>query len=162
MKSSLKLFFMNLAAVMIGLFAFGGTALAADDCKKDFLGFPRWYDYLTLDAECKIIGPSKDALDTEGNKIPDTSNSGQQYVQEIDVPKAAPLVLLAIIDILLRAAGMVAFAYIIISGFKFVLAQGNADKEKTARQTVINAAIGLIITLVAIGLVTNLGKFLAS
>lgn len=160
---SFKLFVINLTAIMIGFFAFSGTALANnhnnDPCKKDFLGFPRWYEYLTLDTDCRITGPSKDALDNDGNPIIDKNG---ENVTTVDIAKATPLVLIAVIDILLRLAGMVAFAYIIISGFKFVLAQGNADKEKAARQTVINAAIGLVITIVAIGLTTSLGRFLGT
>ena len=78
----------------------------------------------------------------------------------VDIAKLIPPVGIAIIDILLRVAGMAAFFYIVLSGFKFVLSQGSPDKEKSARQALINSAIGLIIALLAIGLVSGIRGFL--
>lgn len=163
MKNFVKQAFLTISAFMFSLSLFGGVAHAAlpANCEKgSFLGLPRWYEYLELDPDtCKIIGPSKEAIDSEGNAI--TYDDGRVKT-EVDIAKAAPLVFLAVIDILLRVAGMAAFVYIIISGFKFVTAQGSPDKEKAARQTIINAAIGLVISIVAIGLVTAVGNFLGN
>lgn len=136
----------------------GGRAFAAVDerCNNSFLGFPAWYAYLDVEyvddkKGCKIVGPAKTETDASGETI-----------SSVDVAKAAPMVFLAVIDILMRLAGMIAFAYVVISGFKFVLSQGNPEKEKAARQTIINALIGLVISILAIGLTTGLGRFLAS
>lgn len=120
-------------------------------CSNGFLGFPTWYKYLEIDQNCRIIGPTRPALDKKGEETGGT---------EVDVAKAIPLVALAVIDILMRLAGIVAFYYIVVSGFKFVLAQGSPDKEKAARQSLINSVIGLLISIFAIGVMTALGKYL--
>lgn len=130
-----------------GLFVPLNFASAA--CSNSFLGLPTWYKYLELDGQCRIVGPAKQVTGPSGD-----------LVDNVDISKAIPRVLLAVIDILMRLAGTVAFFYIILSGFKFVLAQGSPDKEKAARQALINSVIGLLISIFAIGVMTALGKYL--
>ena len=48
-----------------------------------------------------------------------------------------------------HVAAMVAVGFIIYGGFCFVLSTGNADKATAARKTIINAAIGALIVIMA-------------
>ena len=48
----------------------------------------------------------------------------------------------------------VSVAYIIVGGFKFMTSAGSADGSVKARKTIINAIIGLVISLVAIGAIS--------
>lgn len=143
------IFTLMLAASLCGVFGFQ-TARAADpdsvanNCKKSFLGLPHWYEYLELDPECRVNGPTKPGSDN------------------LDMTKVITRVSLAIIDILMRIGGMVAFGFIVYSGFRFVMSQGNPDQEKAARETAINALIGMVITIFAIAIVTFIGNKLAS
>lgn len=137
--------------LMVSVFGVFGMqpASAADDatagnCSNSFLGLPTWHKYLTKDSNCTIVGPTKQGSD------------------ELDVPKVATRVGLAVIDILLRVGGMVAFAFIVISGFKFTLSQGNPDQEKAARETAINAVIGMVITIFAVAIVSFIGDKISS
>lgn len=50
-----------------------------------------------------------------------------------------------IIGLVLLIAGIVAFGYVIISGFQYMTAGGDAAKAAGARQHIINAVIGLVI-----------------
>lgn len=68
------------------------------------------------------------------------------------------LVALAIIDILLRLAGIVAIAFVFYGGVKYVTSQGEPASTKQALQTIINALIGLAISLVAVALVAFIGS----
>lgn len=112
---------------------------AATTCAKPtFLGLVPWYQYLKLDASCDI----KNFM-----VLPDGS-------QHSDVP----LVVLAIIDDLLRITGLVAVGYVIYGGIQFITSQGSPDGTNKARQTVLNALIGLAIALVAITTVTFIGN----
>lgn len=121
---------------------------AADDtstggCSNSFLGLPAWYKYLELDSNCTVVGPS--IAKEDGST-------------RLDMTKVITRVSLAVIDILMRVGGMVAFGFIVYSGFRFVMSQGNPDQEKAARETAINAVIGMVITIFAIGIVTFIGN----
>lgn len=58
-----------------------------------------------------------------------------------------------IIGILLGIAGVVAVIYIIIGGYQYVTAQGNADAAMAARSTILNALIGLVIIFSAYAII---------
>lgn len=153
-KIHIRLRKLILASTMGIVLSFGGIfmplyTVSAACGGSGFLGFPTWYKYLQLDDNCKIVGPAKTIEDNNGNAV-----------ETVDISKAIPRVVLAVIDILMRLAGMAAFAFIVISGFKFVLSQGSPDKEKQARQSLINAVIGLVISIFAIGATTALANYL--
>ena len=118
-----------------------------------FFGLPTWYQYLETAEKsnsdgsktCEIVGPASD------------DGSGR-----LDVTKVATLVILAVIDILLRVGGIVAFVFVFIGGAKYVQSQGDPGKEKEARATIINALIGVAITVIATGAVTFIGRTLSN
>ena len=153
LKSSTIAFFLIVFSTMLVLPA--SVKAAGNQCYSNgFFGFPHWYEYLDVQpvspepnpeniTTCQVVGPT--ASDGSG----------------IDIPKAAISVALAIIDILLRVAGLVAFGYIVYSGFLFVLAQGDSNKEKQARQTIINAVVGMIVSITAVTLVSFIGSKLS-
>lgn len=98
-----------------------------------FFGFPTWYKYLKYD-----------------------DSSGNCEIVNFDVSQI-PLIVLALVEIALRIAALVAVGYIIYGGVQFITGQGEADKSKKARQTIINALIGLVIALLSVGVVTFIG-----
>lgn len=110
-------------------------AKTAEECSSGFLGLRPWYHYLKLDDKCEIV-------------------DFKFFPPKSDVP----LVLLAIVDDLLRLAGIVAVAYVIIGAVSFMTSDGNPDKASKARDTVINALIGLAIAMIAIAFVSFLGN----
>jgi hypothetical protein len=110
-------------------------ASAAADCSSNFFGLRPWYHYLQLDDQCNIV---------KFKFFPPNSD--------------VPLVLLAIIDDLLRIAGMVAVIFVVFGAIKFIMSDGNSDKATQARDTVINALIGLAVALIAIAFVAFLGR----
>jgi hypothetical protein len=54
-----------------------------------------------------------------------------------------------VINILLFVAGALAIIYLIYSGILYITAAGNPDAAKKGQQGVINAAIGLVIIVLA-------------
>ncbi|MDQ3123967.1 MAG: hypothetical protein M3Q14_04785 [bacterium] len=120
-----------------------GTGCA--DKPASFLGLPTWYRYLELDTNCEIVGPMREDDPTK-----------------LDWQKASGRVGLAIIEILLRIVGLVAVVYVIYGGFRYITSEGEPENAKSARQTIINGLIGLIISLVATGLVAFAAKLLTS
>lgn len=69
-----------------------------------------------------------------------------------------PLVLLAVVDDLLRVAGLVAIGFIIYGGYQYVGSQGSPEKTSRAQNTITDALIGLAVAIVAISAVSFLGK----
>ena len=68
-----------------------------------------------------------------------------------------PLILLAVVDDLLRIAGIVAVGFVIYGAFQFIASQGNPEGTAKAQSTVINALLGLAVAIAAITFVSFLG-----
>lgn len=125
-----------------------GTTGAAPSgtCKKPrLLGvFIPWYEYLDVQKDdtgaCSV---------TDFNLLPKNGKSSD-----------VPLVLLAIVDDLLRIAGLVAVIFVIYGGVQYATSQGSPDATAKAQSTVLYALIGLVIALVAVTFVTFLGRAL--
>lgn len=105
----------------------------AAPCDKSFFGLPHWYKYLEGASSCE----------PRLNGINDIW-----------------LIVLAIIEILLRIAMLAAIAYVLIGGFKFVTSGASPEKTSAAKNTVIDALIGLVIAIVATAVVSFIaGRF---
>ncbi|MGH7240780.1 MAG: hypothetical protein ACREGB_00610 [Candidatus Saccharimonadales bacterium] len=63
------------------------------------------------------------------------------------------LIVAAFVEILLRIAGLAAVAFVIFGGFQYLTSQAEPDKVTKARQTIINALVGLAISIMAAVLV---------
>lgn len=99
-----------------------------------FLNFPTWYKYLNptfAGGECNL---------------------------SFNLTEDLPKVLLAVFEIILRVGGMIAVVMVIFGGFQFMLSQGNPEQTKGARSTIINALIGLAISISAVAIVNLIGK----
>lgn len=89
-----------------------------------FLGIEGWHKYLPKTGNCEI----------------DFERYGFGSVW---------LVLLGIIDILIRVGIIVAVVFFIIGAFKMVVSQGSPDGVNSARSTMTNAIIGLILLVIS-------------
>lgn len=120
---------------------------AVCDYGKTFFGLPVWYKYLK----------DYEQPDTLGRCHFDLSkpNGGNAEVADTE---AFVLIGLAIADLLLRLVGIIAVAFVIIGGVKYVLSQGEPDRTRAAKGTIINAFIGLVIAIVAAAAVAFIGK----
>jgi len=109
-----------------------------------FFGLPTWYKYL--------VASGKMADDPDTGRCEFVSLNGGFQVQDLG------LIGLALVDIALRIAAIVAVGYVVYGGILFVTAQGESEKTKHARQTIINSLIGLVIALISTGLVAFIGR----
>ncbi len=74
-----------------------------------------------------------------------------------------PSAIKSVINIMLIAAAMIAVIYLIIGGYQYVTAGGNADSASAARTTILNALIGLVIIFSAFAIVNFVvSKFLSN
>lgn len=113
------------------------TASAANNpsCSQSFLGFPVWYRGLTKsDSDCSIVSPNG------ADNNPTLSN----FIWHI--------VLNIIEDAMIAVSYITAF-FILYGGFQFLISQGAPDAMVKARTTILNAVIGLVISIVAVGVI---------
>lgn len=120
----------------------GGTAVSSCDQNKSFFGFPKWYKYIQ-----GVVNQDE----VSGRPICQPVLNGLNDIWRV---------VAAVVEMLLRISGLVAIGYIVYGGIQYVISQGQPDKTKTALQTVINALVGMAISVVATAMVTYVaGRF---
>ncbi len=117
---------------------------AACTPKGSFFGLPTWYKYL----------PGESTTDTTASPPVTTCTAKIEHINDIW------LVVAAIVDILLRLAALGAIVFVIYGGVSYIMSQGEPDKTKQARGTIINSLIGLVISVAAVTIISFLvGRF---
>jgi hypothetical protein len=98
----------------------------------DFFGLPHWYKYAC------------------GHDF--------RFLANEDGPSDIPLVGLAILEIMLRIAAVVAVGYVVFGAIKYQTSQGDPKKIEEAKSTIINALVGMVISALAISIVAFIGN----
>lgn len=129
---------MNWTMALLFVASTGGAALtvAAPQptyarCNDHLLTFPAWYRGLT-DSHCNIKPPR--------------ANTG-------GLSKFIWTIALNVIEFLLQLVGYVSVGYIIAGGFKYMTAAGEAAKMAGARKTIMNAVIGLVLSIFSVAII---------
>jgi len=104
------------------------TASAA--CSDRLLTFPAWYRGL-IDDKCNVKNPA----DTGG------------------LPAFLFKIALNIVEFMLQLVGYLSTAFILVGGFKYLLSTGTPDDIVKAKKTILNAVIGLMISIFSIAIV---------
>lgn len=112
-------------------------------CTNRFLTFPAWYRGLT-DGDCNVSVEAVAAGKSveEGGKL-------AVFVQ---------ILAINIVEILLNVVAYVCIAYIIVGGFKYITSAGSPDGNEKGRKTIINALVGLVISIISIGLINLIAQ----
>lgn len=116
-------------------------------CKNDFFGLNPWFQYLDVQ---RVSVSSIDASKTACTVV------------NFNFPGDITLVLLALLDDILRLAGLVAIGYVIWGGISYVTSRGEPDATKRAQTTIMNALIGLVISLISVVGVAFVGNALGA
>jgi len=151
-KASLitALFFIS-SLFSIGIFGpmlLTSSAAAANVvCSKSvtFLGLPAWYEYLDIQPD---VQPNSTVV--TGCTVKAHGNGN-----------VVVLVILALIDIALKLAALVAVIFVVYGGFRFATAQGSPEGVAAGKKTLLNAIIGLVIAVLASQIV-KFGAYLLS
>lgn len=106
------------------------TKIFGAACDSHFFGIPTWYKYLKSAGE-----------------------RGNECAPKLTSINDIWLIALAGVEILLRIAVIVAIIYVVIGGFRLMTSEGNPDKTVQGRKTVIDGLIGLVIAIVATGMI---------
>lgn len=75
-----------------------------------------------------------------------------------NMPDDIGRILLGVIEIMLRVGGIAAVAFVVYGGFRYITSQGEPEQTKSARQTITNALIGLMLSITATGIVAFIGS----
>jgi hypothetical protein len=117
---------------------FDSLSLFAAACKvKTIVFIPTWYKYL------------------------DHETVGGRCTPKFTFPDDISKILLAGFEIVLFIGGLVAVAFVIYGGIQYILSQGEPERAKNARTTIINAIVGLIITMLATAITNFIGRNIA-
>jgi hypothetical protein len=118
---------------------------SVSDCSQGFLTFPTWFRGLVKVGEaapgvyeCVIESPN-------------------------DVGGIGPFIThiaLNVIEIGMQLVGYLAAGFILYGGFMFLTSQGAPDATAKARKTILNAVIGLIISIVAVAAINFISVIL--
>ena len=111
------------------------ASTAVPECKNyknfDFFGFPHWYKYL-------------DGIkDQQGHCVPSIGALSDIW-----------RIVAAVIEILLRISTIAAVAVIIYGGVTYITSQGEPDKTAKARTTIVNALVGMALSIMASLIIT--------
>lgn len=135
-KITTLLFIFIFATSGFGLVMRAQSAYAADPCPEgSFLGLPAWHHYL------------------DRNEYYDEDTGKLACAVKLDGISDIWKIVAAVIDILLRIAALVAIGFVVYGGVTYTLSQGSPDKTKQALSTIINALVGLVISIIAAALV---------
>ncbi len=105
-----------------------------------FFGLPHWWKYL-----------DSGQRDGYGNCTPSFNATNLNDLWGIG---------LAVLEILLRIAGIAAVVYIVVAGFYYVSSAGDTNKAQAARTRIVNAVVGLVIVIIATASVNFIGNAL--
>lgn len=114
-----------------------GSTAPDSKCNAHILAIPAWYN--------GIVG--RDGNGACG-AIVSPSYFGSNGIQTFLIKVA-----LNFLSILLFLAGYVCVGYIIFGGFKYFFSSGSTDGMSKAKSTILNAIIGLVISMASIGIV---------
>ena len=142
MKKIISYLQLTMVAVISLLFIQGSrVALAAPCPGGGFLGLPTWHKHLE--------GVETDEIDS----ITGTSTGNKVCAPQIDGLSDIWKIVAAVLELLLRLASLIAIGLVVYGGVTYITSQGSPDKTKQALKTIINALIGLVISIIAAALV---------
>lgn len=121
------------------------SSSSASDCSQNFLTFPTWFRGLV--------------------KVEQTTPGIYECVVESpsDAGGLSPFIwhiVLNIIEMGLQAVVYLTAGFILWGGFQFLVSQGSPDVAAKGRQTIMNAAIGMGISIAAIAAVNLISAIL--
>ncbi|HEV2412508.1 MAG TPA: hypothetical protein VGS28_01740 [Candidatus Saccharimonadales bacterium] len=95
-----------------------------------FLAFPTWYEYL------------------QGTKV-NVNGGGTECRPFISGPDGIWLIVAAVFEILLRLSAILAVGFVIWGAIRYTTSAGSPNSINDARNTIVNALVGLVITVTA-------------
>lgn len=135
MKKTTLLRSLVLMSALVGtFFVTASPANAASTCNPSsrFLTFPTWWRGIELDTD-----PTKCSL----------------KIENIPPERLVSIIAANIAEIIIQLVGYASVIFIIVGGFKYITSTGSSDGTASARKTIQNAVIGLLLSILSVGIV---------
>ena len=127
----------NIILAVLMVSSVGGATLtlatpqsAAAACNERLLTFPAWYKGI-VDGSCAVKNPA----DVGG------------------LPAFLAKIGLNIVEFMLQLVGYLAVGFIMYGGFRYLTGAGEAADIASAKKTILNAVIGLVISIFSVAIV---------
>lgn len=140
MKKAIFAAILMVFSASFGLAVFDSKVVSAA-CASDgaqLFSIPAWYRGLTKEGSCEIKT---------------ISNKDDAGADSVTIQSFVWTVIGNVFDAIMRIVGVVATGYIIWAGFQYMISAGDSGKMANAKTTLTNACIGLVIAIVASGIV---------
>lgn len=140
MKKAIFAAILMVFSASFGLAVFD-SKVASAACASDgaqLFSIPAWYRGLTKEGSCEIKT---------------ISNKDDAGADSVTIQSFVWTVIGNVFDAIMRIVGVVATGYIIWAGFQYMISAGDSGKMANAKTTLTNACIGLVIAIVASGIV---------
>lgn len=122
-------------ALLAVIFVFSAPVSAAASCTNGaVLTFPAWYDGLALDSDCH----------------PKITQLNDLWI-----------IALNLVEVLLQVVAYAATGFLIWGGFKYMKSRGDPARIQNAKDAIMNAMVGLGISLGSIAIVNFISKGIA-
>lgn len=134
--------FLLMVVAMFGVVMAPATNTFADDgnpCEKRFMGMRPWYQGLT--SQVKASDGSMSCV------IKDPGDNLASFVWTIVLNISADLSMMI---------GYASLIFIIYGGFRYMMSNGDSGQVASAKKTIVNAVIGLIIGVLATVIVNTI------
>jgi len=107
---------------------------------KGFLTLPVWYRGLNVSAsDCTIVDPS--LLNTASGS---NNNGLSNFIWRV---------VLNVMDMALQLVGYIAVGFVLYGGFTMIISNGAPEVMARGRKTILDAIIGLIISIGSVGII---------
>lgn len=120
--------------IAVSLVPVTANAVSSDpDCEVRVFGIPPWYRGLAIrdgGTECAIAGPG-------------TVLNGK----DLDLSGFIWRIVMNVIEIALFVVGYISLFFVLYGGFQYLVGGDNASKIESAKKTILNALIGLGISI---------------
>lgn len=132
---------LSIISALSGVIAVAQPAVASAACGR-LLTFPTWYKGLVVNNQsCELKEISNDVSGNRKNKV--------------DIRSFIIIIILNVTEMLLQLVAYATVVFLIVGGFKYITSTGDANNMANAKKTILNAIIGLIIALMAVGIVNT-------
>lgn len=106
-----------------------------------------------------LASPQVGAINVFDDKVCDGTSSETEVCKSVTNDKINPLVQ-TIVGTLIFAVGVISVIMIIVGGIRYTLSNGDSSRITSAKNTVLYAVIGLILSLLAFAIVNFVvGRF---
>jgi len=118
---------------------YAAGAVTDKTCEVGILGIPPWYKNLAIrdgSGECTVASP--------GSELNSSTLELSDFIWRI---------VMNVIEIALYLVGYISVFFVLYGGFQFLTGGDNPSKVESAKKTILNAVIGLVISISAVVIV---------